>query len=61
MGAPLPTKEQVCAEVGELLARALGRVMADEAAGRLSPEHAAIVARLRAKYASLAAPARAAA
>jgi hypothetical protein len=50
MAAPIPTKEQVVAEVRELLARALARVAVDEAAGRLSPEHAAILARLRAKY-----------
>jgi hypothetical protein len=50
MAAPIPTKEQVVEEMGALLERALGRVVMDEAAGRLSPEHAAILARLRTKY-----------
>jgi hypothetical protein len=50
MAAPIPTKEQVVEEMGALLERALGRVVMDEAAGRLSPEHAAILAQLRTKY-----------
>jgi hypothetical protein len=58
MAGQLPTKEQVVVEVRELLARALGRVARDEAAGRLSPEHAAIVAQLRAKYGTPAAQQR---
>jgi hypothetical protein len=56
MAAPIPTKEQVVEEMGALLERALGRVVMDEAAGRLSPEHVAILARLRAKYGTAGVP-----
>lgn len=51
MAAPLPTKQQVVEEMRELLAQALGRIARDEAAGRLSPEHTAILAQIRARRA----------
>lgn len=61
MAAPLPTQEQVCAEVGELLARALGRLTAAEAAGTLTPREAVVVARIRARMAAESVPQQSAA
>lgn len=52
MSAPTVSKEQAIAEAYALLSRALGRIVQDEAAGRLPPEAMARIARLRAKYAS---------
>lgn len=56
MPEPLITKEEACRNARAVLARALGRIAADYAAGRLSPEDAAWVEEQQAKARNKAHP-----
>lgn len=50
MSARVPTREECWAGAYEVLERALGRLARAEAEGRLTPEEAVAVARMRARF-----------